>query len=115
MAALKEIGPDYLVLAHCCGERFYDFARAEMPDKGHSLGGRGQAHLFHRADVAHDAAGLAQPAGVPEPQRLIQAAREQEPAIPAEGERLDAVGMSPDLTLRGRRQRGRKERRSGAT
>ncbi len=33
IAALKEIGPDYLVLAHCCGERFYDLARAEMPDK----------------------------------------------------------------------------------
>jgi 7,8-dihydropterin-6-yl-methyl-4-(beta-D-ribofuranosyl)aminobenzene 5'-phosphate synthase len=33
LAALKEIGPDYLVLAHCCGERFYDLARAELPDK----------------------------------------------------------------------------------
>jgi 7,8-dihydropterin-6-yl-methyl-4-(beta-D-ribofuranosyl)aminobenzene 5'-phosphate synthase len=33
IAALKEIGPDYLVLAHCCGERFYDLARAELPDK----------------------------------------------------------------------------------
>jgi 7,8-dihydropterin-6-yl-methyl-4-(beta-D-ribofuranosyl)aminobenzene 5'-phosphate synthase len=30
IAALKEIGPDYLVLAHCCGQRF---ARAELPDK----------------------------------------------------------------------------------
>jgi hypothetical protein len=28
IAALREIGPDYLVLAHCCGERFYDLARA---------------------------------------------------------------------------------------
>jgi 7,8-dihydropterin-6-yl-methyl-4-(beta-D-ribofuranosyl)aminobenzene 5'-phosphate synthase len=33
IAALKEIGPDYLVLAHCCGERFYDLARTELPDK----------------------------------------------------------------------------------
>jgi 7,8-dihydropterin-6-yl-methyl-4-(beta-D-ribofuranosyl)aminobenzene 5'-phosphate synthase len=33
IGALKEIGPDYLVLAHCCGERFYDLARAELPDK----------------------------------------------------------------------------------
>jgi 7,8-dihydropterin-6-yl-methyl-4-(beta-D-ribofuranosyl)aminobenzene 5'-phosphate synthase len=33
IAALKEIGPDYMVLAHCCGERFYDLARAELPDK----------------------------------------------------------------------------------
>jgi 7,8-dihydropterin-6-yl-methyl-4-(beta-D-ribofuranosyl)aminobenzene 5'-phosphate synthase len=33
LAALKEIGPDYLVLAHCCGERFYDLARAALPDK----------------------------------------------------------------------------------
>jgi len=33
IAALKEIDPAYLVLAHCCGERFYDLARAEMPDK----------------------------------------------------------------------------------
>jgi 7,8-dihydropterin-6-yl-methyl-4-(beta-D-ribofuranosyl)aminobenzene 5'-phosphate synthase len=33
IAALREIDPDYLVLAHCCGERFYDLARAELPDK----------------------------------------------------------------------------------
>jgi 7,8-dihydropterin-6-yl-methyl-4-(beta-D-ribofuranosyl)aminobenzene 5'-phosphate synthase len=33
IAALKEIDPDYLVLGHCCGERFYDLARAELPDK----------------------------------------------------------------------------------
>jgi 7,8-dihydropterin-6-yl-methyl-4-(beta-D-ribofuranosyl)aminobenzene 5'-phosphate synthase len=33
LTALKEIGPDYLVPAHCCGERFYDLARAEFPDK----------------------------------------------------------------------------------
>jgi 7,8-dihydropterin-6-yl-methyl-4-(beta-D-ribofuranosyl)aminobenzene 5'-phosphate synthase len=33
ISALKEIDPDYLVLAHCCGERFYDLARAELPDK----------------------------------------------------------------------------------
>ena len=33
IATLKEIGPDYMVLAHCCGERFYDLARAELPDK----------------------------------------------------------------------------------
>jgi 7,8-dihydropterin-6-yl-methyl-4-(beta-D-ribofuranosyl)aminobenzene 5'-phosphate synthase len=23
IAALKEINPDYVILAHCCGERFY--------------------------------------------------------------------------------------------
>jgi 7,8-dihydropterin-6-yl-methyl-4-(beta-D-ribofuranosyl)aminobenzene 5'-phosphate synthase len=33
IAALKEINPDYLVLGHCCGERFYDLSRAELPDK----------------------------------------------------------------------------------
>ena len=33
IAALKEINPDYLVLAHCCRERFYDLARAELPEK----------------------------------------------------------------------------------
>ena len=55
MAALKEIGPDYLVLAHCCGERFYDFARAEMPDKGHSLGGRGQVCFRNLAKDGEDA------------------------------------------------------------
>ena len=33
IAAFKEIGPGYLVPAHCCGERFYDLARAELPDK----------------------------------------------------------------------------------
>jgi 7,8-dihydropterin-6-yl-methyl-4-(beta-D-ribofuranosyl)aminobenzene 5'-phosphate synthase len=33
IAALKEINPDYLVLAHCCGERFYDLTRTELPDK----------------------------------------------------------------------------------
>lgn len=31
--AFKQIGPDYLVLAHCCGERFYDLARAELGNK----------------------------------------------------------------------------------
>jgi 7,8-dihydropterin-6-yl-methyl-4-(beta-D-ribofuranosyl)aminobenzene 5'-phosphate synthase len=33
IAAFKEIGPDYLVPGHCCGERFYDIARGELPDK----------------------------------------------------------------------------------
>jgi 7,8-dihydropterin-6-yl-methyl-4-(beta-D-ribofuranosyl)aminobenzene 5'-phosphate synthase len=33
IAAFKEIDPDYLVPGHCCGERFYDLARAELPDK----------------------------------------------------------------------------------
>jgi 7,8-dihydropterin-6-yl-methyl-4-(beta-D-ribofuranosyl)aminobenzene 5'-phosphate synthase len=42
IAALREIGPGYLVLAHCCGERFYDLARAELPDKviGSAVGTR---------------------------------------------------------------------------
>ena len=29
----KEINPDYLIPAHCTGDRFYDLARIEMPDK----------------------------------------------------------------------------------
>jgi 7,8-dihydropterin-6-yl-methyl-4-(beta-D-ribofuranosyl)aminobenzene 5'-phosphate synthase len=33
IAAFKEINPDYLIPGHCAGERFYDLARAEMPDK----------------------------------------------------------------------------------
>jgi 7,8-dihydropterin-6-yl-methyl-4-(beta-D-ribofuranosyl)aminobenzene 5'-phosphate synthase len=33
IATLKEIDPTYLILAHCCGERFYDLARAAFPDK----------------------------------------------------------------------------------
>ena len=33
IAALKEIDPEYLVLAHCCGERFYDLARAAFSEK----------------------------------------------------------------------------------
>jgi 7,8-dihydropterin-6-yl-methyl-4-(beta-D-ribofuranosyl)aminobenzene 5'-phosphate synthase len=33
IAAFKEIGPDYLIPGHCCGERFYDLVRAELPDK----------------------------------------------------------------------------------
>jgi 7,8-dihydropterin-6-yl-methyl-4-(beta-D-ribofuranosyl)aminobenzene 5'-phosphate synthase len=33
VAALKEIGPDYVVPLHCSGEPFYDMAKAEMPDK----------------------------------------------------------------------------------
>jgi 7,8-dihydropterin-6-yl-methyl-4-(beta-D-ribofuranosyl)aminobenzene 5'-phosphate synthase len=31
--AFKEINPDYLIPAHCTGDRFYDLARMEMPDK----------------------------------------------------------------------------------
>jgi 7,8-dihydropterin-6-yl-methyl-4-(beta-D-ribofuranosyl)aminobenzene 5'-phosphate synthase len=33
IATLKEIDPTYLVLAHCCGERFYDLSRGAFPDK----------------------------------------------------------------------------------
>jgi 7,8-dihydropterin-6-yl-methyl-4-(beta-D-ribofuranosyl)aminobenzene 5'-phosphate synthase len=33
IAALKEIGPDYLIPGHCCGERFYDLSRAELSDR----------------------------------------------------------------------------------
>jgi 7,8-dihydropterin-6-yl-methyl-4-(beta-D-ribofuranosyl)aminobenzene 5'-phosphate synthase len=33
IAAFKELDPTYLVLAHCCGERFYDLARVAFPDK----------------------------------------------------------------------------------
>jgi 7,8-dihydropterin-6-yl-methyl-4-(beta-D-ribofuranosyl)aminobenzene 5'-phosphate synthase len=33
IAAFKEIDPDYLVPAHCTGDRFYDLARAAMGDK----------------------------------------------------------------------------------
>ena len=30
VADLKALNPDYVVAAHCSGERFYDLARAEM-------------------------------------------------------------------------------------
>jgi 7,8-dihydropterin-6-yl-methyl-4-(beta-D-ribofuranosyl)aminobenzene 5'-phosphate synthase len=33
IAAFKEINPDHLIPAHCTGDRFYDLARAAMPDK----------------------------------------------------------------------------------
>ena len=33
IAALKEIGPDYIIPLHCSGEAFYDMAKAEMPTK----------------------------------------------------------------------------------
>ncbi len=32
-AELKAINPDFVVPAHCAGERFYDIARAEMPGR----------------------------------------------------------------------------------
>lgn len=33
IASLKEISPDYIILGHCSGDRFYDLARAELGDK----------------------------------------------------------------------------------
>lgn len=33
VAELKTLNPDYLVPAHCAGERFYDIARTEMPGR----------------------------------------------------------------------------------
>jgi 7,8-dihydropterin-6-yl-methyl-4-(beta-D-ribofuranosyl)aminobenzene 5'-phosphate synthase len=33
IAALKEIGPDYVVPLHCSGEAFYETAKVEMPTK----------------------------------------------------------------------------------
>jgi len=33
IAALKEIGPDYVVPLHCTGEPFYEIAKAEIPNK----------------------------------------------------------------------------------
>jgi len=33
VATLKEINPDYLIPAHCSGDRFYDLARDEMGNK----------------------------------------------------------------------------------
>jgi 7,8-dihydropterin-6-yl-methyl-4-(beta-D-ribofuranosyl)aminobenzene 5'-phosphate synthase len=33
VADLKALNPDYVVAAHCSGERFYDMARAEMPGR----------------------------------------------------------------------------------
>ena len=33
VADLKAMNPDYVVAAHCSGERFYDIARAEMPGR----------------------------------------------------------------------------------
>jgi 7,8-dihydropterin-6-yl-methyl-4-(beta-D-ribofuranosyl)aminobenzene 5'-phosphate synthase len=31
--AFKQIDPDFLIPAHCTGDRFYDLARHAMPDK----------------------------------------------------------------------------------
>jgi 7,8-dihydropterin-6-yl-methyl-4-(beta-D-ribofuranosyl)aminobenzene 5'-phosphate synthase len=33
LAEFKEMNPDYLMLAHCSGDRFYDLARSELGDK----------------------------------------------------------------------------------
>lgn len=33
VADLKALNPDYVVAAHCSGERFYDMARAAMPGR----------------------------------------------------------------------------------
>ena len=33
IAAFEEIAPDFLIPAHCTGDRFYDLARDEMGDK----------------------------------------------------------------------------------
>jgi 7,8-dihydropterin-6-yl-methyl-4-(beta-D-ribofuranosyl)aminobenzene 5'-phosphate synthase len=33
VADLKAMNPDYVIPAHCAGERFYDIARAEMPGR----------------------------------------------------------------------------------
>jgi 7,8-dihydropterin-6-yl-methyl-4-(beta-D-ribofuranosyl)aminobenzene 5'-phosphate synthase len=33
IAALKEIGPEYVVPLHCSGEPFYEMTQAEMPTK----------------------------------------------------------------------------------
>ncbi len=33
VAGLKSMKPDYVIPAHCSGERFYDIARAEMPGR----------------------------------------------------------------------------------
>jgi 7,8-dihydropterin-6-yl-methyl-4-(beta-D-ribofuranosyl)aminobenzene 5'-phosphate synthase len=33
VAGLKAMNPDYVMPAHCAGERFYDVARAEIPDR----------------------------------------------------------------------------------
>ena len=33
IAALKEIGPDYVVPLHCSGEAFYEMMKAEIPTK----------------------------------------------------------------------------------
>ena len=33
VADLKTVNPDYVVAAHCSGERFYDLVRAEMPGR----------------------------------------------------------------------------------
>jgi 7,8-dihydropterin-6-yl-methyl-4-(beta-D-ribofuranosyl)aminobenzene 5'-phosphate synthase len=33
IAALREIGPDYVIPLHCSGEAFYEMAKAEMPTK----------------------------------------------------------------------------------
>ena len=42
VAELKALAPDYVVAAHCSGERFYDVARAEMPGRvvGANVGSR---------------------------------------------------------------------------
>jgi metal-dependent hydrolase (beta-lactamase superfamily II) len=46
VATLKQINPDYLIPAHCSGERFYDLARNELGDKVHSLGGGNSVRVY---------------------------------------------------------------------
>ncbi len=33
VAALKRMGPDYVIPMHCTGEPFYEIMKAEMPEK----------------------------------------------------------------------------------
>ena len=33
IAEFRAIGPQYIIAGHCTGDRFYDFARAELGDK----------------------------------------------------------------------------------
>ena len=54
----RDIDPDYLIVGHCTGDRFYDLARAEPRRQGDPLGGRHAVGV--RANRAHhrNSAGL---------------------------------------------------------
>ena len=66
IAEFRDIDPDYLIVGHCTGDRFYDLARAALGDKVDPLGGRHAVRvrgaLKHRISSAACAPASAPPA-----------------------------------------------------